>query len=243
MATRIFEVPAIRDFLDRGLITEVLRVAKAGKEATVYCCRAGRAIDADLVALKAYCEAGRRDFKNSAIYQQGRVVLDARSARACRKKTKHGRKVSAGMWCGNEYETLKLLHDAGADVPRPLASGPGAILMEFVGDEENVAPQLKQVRLDPERARAAFLRVTHNIETFLACNRVHADLSAFNILYWRGEVKVIDFPQAVDPRVNRNAFRLLVRDVENVCNHFARYGVSAPGLAANLWSRFLRAEL
>jgi len=243
MATRISEIPAIQDFLDRGLITEVLRVAKAGKEATVFCCRAGRSIDAELVALKAYCDTGRRDFRDAAIYQQGRAILDERSARACRKKTRHGRKVAAGMWCGYEYETLRKLHDAGADVPRPLASGPGAILMEFVGDEEEAAPQLKGVRLDPERARAAFLRVTHNIETFLSCNRVHADLSAFNILYWQEGVKIIDFPQAVDPRSNRNAFQLLVRDIENVCGYFARYGVSAPGLAGSLWSRFLRAEL
>jgi RIO kinase 1 len=250
MATRISEVPAIQEFLARGLITEVLRVVKAGKEATVYCCRAGRFIDADIVAAKVYSDASERSFKNSAIYQQGRMVvnrktgkLDMRSARACRKKSRYGRRVSSAMWCGGEYETLELLHAAGADVPRPLAQGQNAILMEFIGDEENCAPQLNHMRLEPEEARKVLARVTHNIETFLGCNRVHADLSAFNILYWEGSLKIIDFPQAVDPRFNPSAYQLLVRDVDNVCSHFARYGASAPGLAGSLWSRFLRAEL
>ena len=68
----------------------------------------------------------------------------------------------------------------------------------------------------------------------------------FNILYLNGGgVKIIDFPQAVDARMNPNSFELLSRDVGNVCEYFAKYGIRwDPGrIAGKLWSRFMRAEL
>ena len=84
-----------------------------------------------------------------------------------------------------------------------------------------------------------------NIELFLAHVCVHADLSPFNILYWNGGIRIIDFPQSVDPRFNANAFALLNRDLDNICQFFARHGVRAEAgsIASNLWRRFLRAEL
>jgi RIO kinase 1 len=84
-----------------------------------------------------------------------------------------------------------------------------------------------------------------NIERMLACHRIHADLSAYNILYWDRSIKIIDFPQAVDPRINRHAESLLARDVERVCQYFGRQGLKtdAPALSADLWSRYMRGEL
>ena len=58
-------------------------------------------------------------------------------------------------------------------------------------------------------------------------NVVHGDLSPFNILYHGGRVWMIDFPQAVDPRSNRNAYGLLTRDLEHVCQFFAKFGVQS----------------
>ena len=78
----------------------------------------------------------------------------------------------------------------------------------------------------------------------LACHRVHADFSAYNILYWEGQFKIIDFPQAVDPRRNPDAMELFLRDVERLCQYFPRYHIvqDAPSLADGLWSQFLRAN-
>ena len=56
-----------------------------------------------------------------------------------------------------------------------------------------------------------------NVELMLAYDRVHGDLSAYNVLYRDGEVRIIDFPQAVDPRFNSNALYLLERDIEHLC--------------------------
>ena len=74
---------------------------------------------------------------------------------------------------------------------------------------------------------------------------VHADFSAYNVLWWEGRPVVIDFPQAVDARTNRNSHELLARDVENLCRHFTRYGVGtdAGQLTSSLWNRYLFSEL
>ena len=85
----------------------------------------------------------------------------------------------------------------------------------------------------------------NNVEQWLSLNRVHGDLSPHNILYWRGDLRIIDFPQAVDPRFNRAAEDLLRRDIANVCRYFAPYGIEASpdDIARDLWRRFTYGEL
>ena len=238
---------AIDPLIDDELIDDVLYPVKSGKEATLYCCRGGVRANADLVAVKVYKPQQFRAFRNDSVYQEGRVILDRRSARAAAKRTRHGRQVQASLWTNSEFETLRVLHRAGASVPRPLGQSNGAIAMEWIGNGETPAPQLKDVRLGLDQAQAAFEQLMRDIELWLACNVVHGDLSAYNVLWdaERSRVVTIDFPQASDPRANANAEALLFRDVANVCRHFARSGVAAPAdaLAADLWQRFTCGQL
>jgi serine/threonine-protein kinase RIO1 len=55
----------------------------------------------------------------------------------------------------------------------------------------------------------------------------------------------IDFPQAVNPRMNANACGLFHRDVDRLRRWFERFGVQvdAAGLSADLLRRFLTAQL
>jgi RIO kinase 1 len=94
------------------------------------------------------------------------------------------------------------------------------------------------VKLGGQEASRLFKRVLRNIEVMLAAGRVHGDLSAFNILYWQGEIYLIDFPQVIRPAENRNAFRIFERDVRRVCEYFTHQGVecSPARLAAGLWT-------
>jgi len=98
--------------------------------------------------------------------------------------------------------------------------------------------------LDGE-GKSLFDRVMRNVELFLGCHRIHADLSAYNVLYWRGKITIIDFPQTVDAIMNPHAFFLLSRDVERVCQYFNRYGLKTDPArrTADLWSRYRRGEL
>ncbi len=228
-----------------GWLVDVLHAVKSGKEATVYCCAAGPRVAAELVAAKVYHQRTHRSFKNDSIYQEGRVVLDRRLQRAVRRRTRTGRACQFSSWISTEYEALEMLHESGADVPKPYVCSGDAILMEYVGDAEMAAPPLRQVQISPDEARPLFECLMDNITLWLSRNCVHGDLSPFNILYWQGRLKVIDFPQSVDPRFNPNAFSLLRRDVENVCAYFRRYGGPSDSdrIAHGMWTRFRRAQL
>lgn len=236
-------------FYEDGQILDVVRPVKGGKEANVYCCRAHPSMGTALLAAKVYRPRMFRNLRNDARYRQGRVVLDergravhdARRLHAVARGTGLGKELVQMSWLSHEFQTLRLLHDAGADVPRPVAVRENVILMEYLGDEKRGAPTLNHVTLDRTDAGRLFDRLVRNVELMLEAGRVHGDLSAYNVLYWEGEVTIIDFPQAFDPFHNADAYALFARDVERLCRYFARYGMQleADHLAHEFWSRCL----
>jgi RIO kinase 1 len=233
-------------FLDEGLITAVIRPIKSGKEASVHLCRANESTTGHtLAALKRYHPLGRRDFRDESVYRDGEWIKERRVRVALEKKTRFGREVQGAIWVGREWETLRELHAAGVAVPEPIARTDDAILMTYVGDEETSAPQLHRYRPEPAEAAGLFDELVRAVERMLYVNVIHADLSPFNVLVWEGRATVIDFPQSVDPRKNRHARALLERDVERVCEHFARLGVRSDprGIARDLWTAWTLADL
>ena len=245
---------ALGGFYRDHVITDVLARVKGGKEANVYCCQAHPGTGLELIAAKIYRPQAHRTMRNDAIYKEGRLMLDdegkgivrgARIKRAIAKKTEFGREVTTFSWIEHEYDMLQLLHAAGADVPRPVGHVSNAILMEYLGDVNDPAPNLNSVVLSQRAARAMFKCLLWHVELMLKHNRIHSDLSAYNILYWEGRAVVIDFPQAVVALKNPHAFDLLQRDIERLCQYFARYDIQADAqaLAANLWQAFMEARL
>jgi RIO kinase 1 len=111
--------------------------------------------------------------------------------------------------------------------------------MEYVGDEAGAAPPLHAVSLDLDEARRLFARLLDDIDLMLLHNRIHGDLSAFNVLYWNGAVRIIDFPQVVSARGNPDAYALLQRDLTRLCAYFTRCGLALDPavITANLWAR------
>lgn len=241
-------VVSLESFLDEGWISKVVCEVKSGKEATVYCCRSGpRAGDDELIAAKVYRPIESRRFKNDAIYQAGRMHLarPGRAQRAAENKSSFGRKVQYATWMDNEWETMRLLHDAGADVPRPIARNDQAMLMPYIGDDAGAAIKLAEADVSPQIAGRIADRLLWNIELMLHCHRVHGDLSPYNVLYWKDAAVIIDFPQAIDPRLNPAALQLLSRDVEHICRWAMKCGVQrdAPHITKRLWSAFVLGDI
>jgi RIO kinase 1 len=227
-------------------ISDVLRKVKGGKEASVYLCRSGVAVDASLVAAKVYRPRSLRNLKNDSQYRLGRIDLDDEGnsivknadIHAMQKRTNYGENLRHQSWIAYEFKTLELLYEAGADVPKPYAMEQNAILMGFVGDLATAAPALSSVTLELKEAKTLFERVIRNIDLMLTHSRIHGDLSAYNILYWDGDITLIDFPQVVLPEANPASWNIFLRDVTRICQYFSAQGVRCDGraLASDLWT-------
>lgn len=238
---------SLQNFFINKWFDDVLRMVNGGKEASVYLCQGNATSGLDYVAAKVYRPRLFRSLKNDWLYREGRGNLDESGRKitnkgmlhAMQKKTDYGRELLHTSWLEQEFQALTVLHEAGADVPRPLASDTNAILMSYYGDEVIGAPTLNDVDLESAEARFLYERVIHNIDLMLSKGQIHGDLSAYNILYWDGEIVLIDFPQTVRPDENRSAYRIFERDVFRVGEYFQRQGVrSNPRkLAEDLWAK------
>jgi len=239
-------------FYEDHYLVDVLHQVKGGKEATVYCCLAHPRLQVKHLAAKVYRPKIFRTLKNDAEYRQGRTMKDEenqvlrgrREKLAIKKKSVYGQELMHNAWLANEYTFLTKLYAAGVAVPKPIASSGNTILMEYLGEAAMPAPPLHAIRLERDEGRELFDRVMHNVELMLQHNCVHADLSAFNILYWDGEIRIIDLPQAVDPYVNPQAFQMFERDIMRVHQYFHRYGVDADPrqLAHEMWKRNVKRD-
>jgi len=233
-------------FYEEQWFDDVIQIVKGGKEASVYLCRANPSTEVDLLAAKVYRPRSLRNLRKDHIYREGRIRLDAdgleivdeRQNRAIRHRTTYGQELMHTSWIEHEFQTMQILHKAGCDVPKPYASDHNAILMDYVGDNHIAAPTLNGVRLDQKAAQVLFERIIFNLDLMLSHQRVHGDLSAYNILYWDGEITLIDFPQALNPNRNPNAFSIFQRDVIRICDYFIAHQIKIDPvkLAADLWT-------
>jgi serine/threonine-protein kinase RIO1 len=74
---------------------------------------------------------------------------------------------------------------------------------------------------------------------------IHGDLSPYNILYWEGEITLIDFPQVTNSQNNPQADFILRRDIERVCEYFQKQGVkcNANAIFTNFWEKYVTKNL
>jgi len=232
----------LQPLIDDGIVDEVLRQLKSGKEASVFVVSCGGKIR----CAKVYKEAENRGFHKLAEYQEGRKARGSRDARAMGKRSRHGRKVQETEWKNAEVEALYNLSYAGVRVPQPQGVYDGVLLMELVLDEfGNPAPRLNEVEMTPLQAREWHSFMIRQIVLMLCAGLIHGDLSEYNVLVDAGGPVIIDLPQAVSAAANNNAFRMLERDVNNMR---ASFGAVAPELmkteyAHEIWALYEKSEL
>lgn len=206
--------------IEEGLIDMVVLQLMSGKEAAVYVVRSG---DRTLCA-KVYKEATHRSFRQAVDYTENRKTKNSRQARAMAKGTKFGRQAQEAAWQSAEVDALYRLAAAGVRVPAPYNFLDGVLLMELVTDESGeAAPRLNDVMFAPEQARAHHAMLLLQVVRMLCAGVVHGDLSEFNILLGAEGPVIIDLPQAVDAAGNNHAQRMLLRDVVNLRDFFARF--------------------
>ncbi len=232
----------LQALIDDGVIDEVMRPLKSGKEAAVYVVRSGD----EVRCAKVYKDMAQRSFKQRVQYQEGRKVRGSREARAIGKASKYGRKQQETAWKNTEVDALYQLVDAGVRVPRPHGYFHGVLVMELVTDAEGFsAPRLGELQLEARDAREYHAFLVRQVQRMLCIGLIHGDLSAYNVLVGAEGPVVIDFPQVVSAGGNNAARAMLLRDVNNLT---ATLGAFAPELldtwyGEEMWALFEAGDL
>lgn len=215
---------------ERGLVEEVVTELKSGKEADVVLARGAEG----LIAVKIHRDPGAGGFRPEPAYLEGRRVPRGRLRKVLDRGARSGLPPELALWVLHETRMLWTLREAGVPVPEPLL-GPGAhdvlaggrtVAMRFVGEEDGTpAPRLADAGLDEDALQDAWRQTVEAIVTMLRAGIVHGDLSAWNLLWHRGTVVVIDVPQAVEVHWSPHAATLFARDVRSLVGSLRGMGL------------------
>jgi len=201
----------VYDFLNRGTIAEIYGAVKSGKESRIYW---GKDQKGRELAIKIYLTTSSEFRKGMLPYIEGdprftHVRRDTRSL--------------VYAWAQKEFKNLQRAHEAGVTVPEPMAVSNNVLIMEFIGENGVSAPLLKEVELkNPGRTYRQLL--TNVKKLYRKAGLVHADLSEYNVMVWRGKPVLFDVSQAVTLE-HPMAEKFLRRDLENLGQYFKRLGV------------------
>jgi RIO kinase 1 len=201
---------ALYKLADEGHFNHLHGFAKLGKESNVCIADTG---DGDRIAVKIYMvEAGNYQEMSTYLLNDPRFEGIADSRRDL-----------VFAWCRKEYKNLMKAQQADVPAPRPIEFNKNILLMDFLGEDLDPAPRLKDVRLEEPEREFDFI-IDQMRKLWQKEDLVHGDLSEYNIL-WHRKPHLIDFSQGV-LREHQLADKMLQRDVKNLNNHFRkRYGI------------------
>ncbi|CUA73899.1 RIO kinase 2 [Rhizoctonia solani] len=197
-----YDYLALRTFSKRDTIHAVGNQIGVGKESDIY---VASDTNGNQMVLK--------------IHRLGRV-----SFRAVKEKRDYMGKRKSASWmylsrlgAKKEWEFMKVLHENGFPVPKPIDYARHCILMELID-----AYPLRQIASHPNPG-SLYSSLMDGIVRFAKAGLIHGDYNEFNILIRRetGEPVVIDFPQMVSTR-HANAEWYFNRDVECIRRFFRR---------------------
>ena len=196
----------IYDFMTSGYIDSVRYPISTGKEGNVFYVTDE---DGEPFALKIY-RTSTSTFKRISKYIEG----DPRF-----KGITGNRWKMIYAWTNKEFRNLQRYRENGIRVPEAIEFSKNCLLMEYIGDENGPAPQLRNAVL--KRPNMVYKEVVSFIvDGYRKAHLVHGDLSEYNILMLKDRPVLIDCGQALTAD-HYNAREFLSRDIANI-NRFFR---------------------
>lgn len=217
---RVFDsrtIETLQKFLRNLKIEEIIGIISQGKEANVFFAYGA---NRQPVAIKIY----KIDIQ-SARWMKKYIKGDPRFKKIGKSPDK-----VIFAWCKKEYRNLKQIYDRTAlYCPEPLYSRNNILIMTYIGDPDGTpARKLKDMAdkiEDPVKELNTTLEIVKNL--YRRANLVHADLSEFNILYYKEKQYVIDVSQAVSTH-HPKALLFLSRDIANCIDFYKRFNIQVP---------------
>lgn len=200
----------IYEFMTAGYINSVHFPISTGKEGNVFYVTDE---DGDGFALKIY-RTSTSTFKRISRYIEGDPRFKGITGN-------HWKMIYA--WTNKEYRNLRRYMDNGIRVPEPIEFEKNCLLMEYIGDENGPAPQLRDAEL--KRPNMVYKEiVSFIVDGYRKAHLVHGDLSEYNILVSKDRPVLIDCGQALTAD-HFNAKEFLLRDIGNINRFFRNRGV------------------
>ncbi len=193
-----YDALALKALAERGSVAALGSKIEVGKESDVYECRGeeGR----ELVA-KIHRE-GYTSFRE--VDRQREYTADKEHLSWFYTARKAAEK---------EHEVLLEVEDE-VFVPEPVDHNRHVLVLEkFAGVEHD--------RADVDRPGLLYESILSEISTLWSRGYVHADMSQYNVMVSDDELRIIDWPQAVETD-HPHAVDLLERDVRNLRSYFTR---------------------
>lgn len=188
---------ALNAFVQRDSVTALGSIVNVGKESDIYKCRRS---DREVV-MKLHREG----------YTQFR---DVNRQRAYTSDKRHlSWMYTARKAAEREHEVLTALYP-DVSAPEPLDHNRHALVMELFEGLE-----LSQSGVD--KPKPVFDAVVNELSRAWSAGYVHSDMSEYNVLVSETDIRIIDWPQAVETE-HPHADELLERDVGNLISYFTR---------------------
>jgi RIO kinase 1 len=210
--------------LNAGVLEEINGVISTGKESHVYHAIGGHTEAVETVkageeyAVKIFNMDMHQRFKDRTKYVDGEFRYRHVPTQNSRKAIK--------VWAEKELRNLKRLYAGGISCPRPVLLRNNVLIMQFIGKNGIPAPRLKDAKLSDKKVHEMYLQCVLSMRRmYQECRLVHADLSEYNILYYRGRLWFIDVSQTLECD-HENALEFLRRDCDVITKFFSRRGVA-----------------
>ncbi|KAL0486524.1 serine/threonine-protein kinase [Acrasis kona] len=201
--------------INNGNVYSINGCVSTGKEANVYYAAGPNAED---YAIKVY--------KTSILVFKDRDRYVTGEFRFRRGYSKHNPRKMVRVWAEKEMRNLKRIEDVGIPCPQAILLRRHVLLMTFIGKQGWPAPRLKEAtNLSPDKLKEIYLDIIKYMRImYQEAKLVHADLSEYNMLYFKGKVYFIDVSQSVE-HDHPHALEFLRKDCTNVRDFFIRRGL------------------
>lgn len=207
--------------LNKGILSEINGCLSTGKEANVYHAW-GPSKDKEY-AIKIY-KTSILIFKDRDRYVAGEFRFRSGHCKSNPRKM-------IKLWAEKEIRNLKRIYQSSIPCPEPLLVKSNVLVMGFVGEDSKPAPKLREIEESEDVSLSElYLELLKQIRTlYQECKLIHADLSEYNLLFWKGKIYMIDVSQSIE-HDHPHALDFLRRDLLNVNNFFKKKNVLVFGL-------------
>lgn len=200
----------IYSMLNRGDLKSIYGVVRSGKESKLFW---GQGSKNRKVAIKIYLTW-------SAEFRRGRMQYVEGDPRFHR--TPRDLRSLTFLWARKEYRNLQECRRAGVRVPEPFLVQRNVLVMEFIGNNGEPAPLLREQVL--EKPRDFYEKIIKEVKLmYQKAMLVHGDLSEYNVMVCRAKPVLIDVSQAVSLE-HPMAKAMLKRDLFNLNQYFRSLG-------------------